>query len=251
MTQRWKIILQYDGTPFCGWQRQNHALSVQEALEDAIFGFSGERVTTYAAGRTDSGVHALGQVVHFDLEKDTQAHTVISAINAHLRSHPISVIHAEAVEPDFHARFSALGRAYEYHLLCRSAPPVFDKGYVWHIKHPLDVKAMQKGANYLIGNHDFTSFRAVICQAKSPVKTIDRIEFFEDNKGHDGIYIRMEIEARSFLHHQVRNIIGNLKLVGEGKWAPEKIKEVLEAKDRTKAGPTGLPDGLFFKSVKY
>ncbi|MBK66537.1 MAG: tRNA pseudouridine(38-40) synthase TruA [Rickettsiales bacterium] len=251
MTQRWKIIIQYDGSPFCGWQRQNHALSVQEAIEEAIFKFSGERVSIYAAGRTDAGVHALGQVAHFDLEKQTDGKTVAGAINAHLGDHPISILAAEAVDQEFHARFSALGRSYVYHLLCRQARPVFEKGKVWHIKHELDVKAMQEGANYLIGKHDFSSFRAILCQAKSPIKTIDRIEFFEEDRGLEGQHIWMEIEARSFMHHQVRNIIGNLKMVGEGKWEPIKIKQVLEYKDRTKAGPTGSPDGLYFKSVIY
>lgn len=251
MTQRWKIILQYDGRPFCGWQRQKDGVSVQSALEEAIVKFSGETVKTHAAGRTDSGVHALGQCVHFDLDKPTEADTVQSALNAHLKHYPISVLKCEAVEADFHARFSARKRAYIYKILCRRAPPVFEQGRVWHIKHALDVEAMQAGANYLIGHHDFSSFRAILCQAKSPVKTIDDIRFSVDDRGIEGLWIDMYIEARSFLHHQVRNIIGNLKMVGEGKWPPEKIKDVLEARDRTLAGPTGSPDGLYFLKVGY
>lgn len=253
MAQRWKLIIEYDGTDFCGWQWQENGLSIQECLETAVFKFSGERVAAHVAGRTDSGVHAVGQVAHIDLERVSEAKTIRDAINFHLRPKPIAIVEAIPVEGNFHARLGALKRTYCYKILCnRRAPTMIDANRVWHFSRDLDVASMNKAAKHLIGTHDFSSFRAAECQAKSPIKTLSRLEFIEhtDALGF-GKHIEMWAEARSFLHHQIRNFVGTLKLVGEGKWSPDDVKVALEARDRTKAGPMAPSSGLYFVAVDY
>ncbi|MDD9899741.1 MAG: tRNA pseudouridine(38-40) synthase TruA [Alphaproteobacteria bacterium] len=253
MTQRWKLTMEYDGASFLGWQRQREGLTVQGCLEEAVFRFSGERVTAHVAGRTDAGVHALGQVAHIDIEKDVSAKTVRDAINFHMHPHPVSVVEAAAVTDDFHARFSAIQRTYCYKIImARGAVPAVGGQYAWHIWKDLDIDAMNEGAKYLLGLHDFSSFRAAECQAKSPMRSMDRLEFIEkQDEPAFGRHIELWAEAKSFLHHQIRNIVGTLKLVGEEKWRPIDIKHALEACDRTKAGQTAPPHGLFFVKVKY
>ncbi len=243
---RWKITLEYDGGVFVGWQRQQNGLSVQQAVEEAIFGFCKERVTTHVAGRTDAGVHATGQVAHFDLDKDTDADTVRDALNFHLMQHPVKVLSAEEASEEFHARFSAIERRYLFRLLDRRAPPALDKGRVWWVPRKLDAAAMHRAAQGLLGKHDFTSFRAVNCQAKSPVKTLDALDV---SRVADEIHVRAR--ARSFLYHQVRNMVGTLKLVGEGKWSAADVTRALEARDRAAAGPTAPPEGLYLTQVIY
>jgi tRNA pseudouridine38-40 synthase len=243
---RYKLTLEYDGTGFVGWQRQANGLSVQEVLEEAIYRFCGERVTAHVAGRTDAGVHALGQVVHIDIEKPASTNTVRDAINFHVKPHAVAVLAAERVDAEFHARFSAKVRAYRYRIVNRRAPLALDNGRAWLVEHPLDAEAMQAGAAHLLGRHDFTSFRAALCQAKSPVKTLDVLTL-----ARDGEAITIETRARSFLHHQVRNMVGTLKLVGEGKWAPEDVRRALEARDRSAAGPTAPACGLYLVEVLY
>lgn len=243
---RYKLVLEYDGTDFCGWQRQTNGPSIQQALETAIHGFSGETVTVTGAGRTDAGVHATGQVAHFDLEKDTDADTVRDALNAHLRPDPITVLSAETAAADFNARLSATGRAYLYRIVNRRTPLSLDRHRAWQVKTALDADAMHDAAQRLVGHHDFTSFRASMCQAHSPVKTLDALDV--ERRG-DEIVVRAR--ARSFLHHQVRNMVGTLKLVGEGKWTADDVTAALEARDRSKAGPTAPPDGLYMTAVVY
>ena len=243
---RYRVTLEYDGTGFVGWQRQENGPSIQAALEDAIAGFCGERVTVHGAGRTDAGVHALGQVAHFDLEKDTDAQTVREALNAHLRPHPIAVLEAQAADPDFHARFDAIERRYLYRIVNRRAPPTLTRDRVWHVAVPLDAEAMHEAAQVLVGKHDFTSFRAAECQAKSPVKSLDEIAVTRT-----GEEVQLTARARSFLHHQVRNFTGTLKLVGEGKWNVSQVKDALAARDRAAAGPTAPAHGLYLVGVSY
>lgn len=245
---RFKLTLEYDGTNLLGWQRQLDGPSVQEYLEKAVFGFSGQNVEMTAAGRTDAGVHALGQVAHFDLETKLDEYRLQQAFSAHLRQMeaPVAVLKIETAAPDFHARFSAKGRGYIYRILNRTAPPILDKDRVWWIPYKLDVEAMQKAAKHLLGHHDFTSFRAAACQAKSPLKTLDRL-----NICRQGEEIVFTVEARSFLHHQVRNMVGTLKLVGNGNISPQNVKEILERKDRRAAGPTAPAAGLYLQKVIY
>lgn len=243
---RWKITLEYDGSGFVGWQRQDNGLSVQQVLEDAVAGFAQERVSVFAAGRTDSGVHALGQVAHFDLKKDSDAETVRDALNYHSKRHPVAVLQAEAVADDFHARFSAKSRHYLYRILNRRGPPVLDAGRVWHVIAPLNAQAMHEAAQALVGKHDFTSFRASVCQADSPVKTLDAL-----NVSRLAEEVHIAVSARSFLHNQVRILAGTLKQVGEGKWSAGDVKAALEARDRSAAGPTAPPDGLYLERVGY
>ena len=243
---RWKITVEYDGSVFVGWQRQTNGLSVQEAIESAITGFTGETITLHGAGRTDSGVHALSQTAHFDLAKATDPDTVRDALNHHLKRRAVSILTAEAVTEDFHARFSAKRRDYLYRILNRRAPSALDHGRVWHVARPLDADAMHRAAQSLVGNHDFSSFRALRCQAKSPVKTLDRIEV-----SRSGDEIHISTQARSFLHNQVRILTGTLKLVGEGAWTEDQVYTALEAKDRPAAGPTAPPDGLYLTKVVY
>ncbi len=243
---RWKLTLEYDGRPFVGWQRQANGPSVQGALEDAIHGFCGERVTVHGAGRTDAGVHARGQVAHIDLAKDWSAKTVRDAINAHLRPHPVAVLKAEEAADDFEARFHAVRRAYRYVFVNRRAPLTFEAGLAWQVAADLDAAAMHQGAQFLLGRHDFTTFRAAQCQAKSPVRTLDEIAV-----ARDGERIVMDVAARSFLHSQVRAFAGSLKLVGEGRWPPEEMRAALAAADRARCGPVAPPDGLYLMQVDY
>lgn len=244
---RFRLTVEYDGAPFVGWQRQDNGPSVQAALEDAVLAFSGERVEVAGAGRTDTGVHAEGQVAHLDLETARfDARAVMNAVNAHLQPLPVAVLAAEAVAGDFHARFSAVWRAYRYVIVNRRAPLALDAGRAWHVKVPLDTGLMQEGAERLLGRHDFTSFRAAHCQSKSPVKTLDRLTV-----SRHGERLVVEARARSFLHHQVRNMVGTLKLVGEGKWRPDDVTAALAARDRSAAGPTAPAGGLTLVAVGY
>ena len=243
---RWKLTLEYDGRPFVGWQRQDNGPSVQAALERAVEAFCGESVTLFAAGRTDAGVHATGQVAHVDIAKAADADTVRDALNFHLKPDPVVVHSAEAAAPDFHARFSATMRHYRYRILNRRPPPALDRGRVWHVGVPLDPAAMHAAAQVLAGKHDFTSFRAVACQSDSPIKTLDAISVTAL-----GEEVHLRVRARSFLHHQVRNIAGTLKLVGEGKWTAGDVAAALAARDRSRAGPTAPAEGLYLIGVDY
>ena len=243
---RYKLTLEYDGRGFVGWQRQDNGPSVQEALEDAIEAFSGERVATVAAGRTDSGVHALGQVAHFDLAKTREPGVVRDALNHQLRDRMVSVLAAEAVDGDFHARFSAVERVYRYRIVNRRSPLALDAGRAWWAPSPLDADAMRAAAQILVGEHDFSSFRASHCQAKSPVRTLD--ELAVERRGDE---VAVTARSRSFLHHQVRNMVGTLVLVGEGKWRAEDVAAALAARDREAGGPTAPADGLYLVAVHY
>ena len=243
---RWKLTLEYDGRPFVGWQRQANGPSVQGALEDAVHGFCGERVTVHGAGRTDAGVHARGQIAHIDLAKDWSARTVRDAINAHLRPHPVAVLKAEEAAGDFEARFHAIRRAYRYVFVNRRAPLTFEAGLAWQVAAGLDAAAMHRGAQHLLGRHDFTTFRAAQCQAKSPIRTLDEIAV-----RREGERIVMDVAARSFLHSQVRAFAGSLKLVGEGRWPPEEMGAALAAADRARCGQVAPPDGLYLMRVDY
>ena len=243
---RYKLTIEYDGAPFVGWQRQDNGPSIQGALEDAVFAFCGERVAIHGAGRTDTGVHALGQVAHLDLAGEKPGDTVQAAVNFHLKPAPIVVTRTEIVPADFHARFSATARRYRYLILNRRAPPALDRGRVWHVPVPLDAAAMAEAARLLIGNHEFNSFRSAACQAASPVKTLDQLDV-----GRDGDLIRIDVGARSFLHNQVRILVGTLKLVGRGQWSRSDVADALAARDRTRAGPTAPPQGLCLMAVRY
>ncbi len=243
---RYKLTIEYDGEPFVGWQRQDNGPSVQAALEDAIFAFSGERAVVHGAGRTDAGVHARGQVAHFDLAEERSLETVRAAINFHLKPQPVAVITAEPVAADFHARFSATGRRYRYRILNRRAPPTLDRGQIWHVGIQLDAAAMADAASVLVGRHDFNSFRSTACQAASALKTLDLLEV-----ARDGDEIRIDVGARSFLHNQVRILVGTLQLVGRGQWTRRNVEEALAAGDRARAGPTAPPQGLCLMEVRY
>ncbi|NWH08151.1 MAG: tRNA pseudouridine(38-40) synthase TruA [Alphaproteobacteria bacterium] len=242
----YKLTIEYDGAAFVGWQRQENGASVQEAIETAIHQFCGETVTIVGAGRTDAGVHALGQVAHALIEKDTRADTVRDALNAHLRPHPIAILKAETVPPDFHARLGARARHYWYRIVTRRAPLTIDRAHAWHVLRPLDADAMHAAAQHLVGRHDFTTFRAAGCQAKSPVKTLDVLTV-----ARAGEEIHVRASARSFLHHQVRSFVGTLKRVGEGRWSAQDVKAALEACDRTRCAPLAPPDGLYLVRVDY
>ena len=243
---RYKLVVEYHGGDFVGWQRQDNGPSVQASIEQAVNLFCGESVVASASGRTDAGVHALGQVVTLDIAKDTDANTVCKALNAHLKDVRVAVLSAEAVADDFHARFSAIGRRYRYRIVNRRAPLALDEGLAWFVPVPLDAAAMHSAAQCLVGHHDFSSFRASQCQAKSPVKTLDEISVTRT-----GEEIHVAVAARSFLHHQVRNIVGTLKLVGEGKWSAGDFRTALEACDRSAAGPTAPAHGLYFVGVSF
>ena len=243
---RLRLLVAYEGSGFDGWQSQASGNAVQDFLERAVAGLVGERRVVHGSGRTDSGVHALGQVAHFDLEKSFEAGKVRDALNHYLRPAPIVVLDAEAVDGEFHARFSAKSRHYLFRILNRRSPPALEDGRVWHVSHRLDADAMQAAAQFLVGQHDFTTFRAAECQAQSPVKTLDRLDV---SRRADEIHI--EASARSFLHHQIRSFAGSLKLVGEGKWRPADLKAALEARDRSACGPVSPPDGLYLVRVDY
>lgn len=243
---RYKIKIEYVGTDFCGWQKQNNGLSIQATIEESIFKFSQERVTLYAAGRTDAGVHATGQVAHFDLCKEFNPVTVINAINYYLTPHLIGIQECEIVNNDFHARFSALKRHYVYRIINRVGKVIIDNKKVWWIKDELDIGKMVAASKHLIGKHDFTSFRATHCQSKSPVKNLDKIEIVKDNQD-----IKIFYTAPSFLHHMVRNITGTLVYAGLGKIKVEQVAEILAAKDRSKAPATAPACGLYFIGVEY
>ncbi len=243
---RYKLTIEYDGGGFVGWQRQDNGPSVQEAIETAIARFCGEDIRIAAAGRTDAGVHASGQVAHADLERDFPPETVRNAINFHLKPAAVAVLDAARVAPDFHARFSARKRFYRYRILNRRAPPALDRGRVWWVPKPLDVEAMANAARRLEGRHDFSTFRAALCQASSPVKTLDRLHV-----ARCADEIAIEAVARSFLHHQVRNMVGTLKWVGEGRWTPTDVAAALAARARRRGGPTAPAHGLCLIGVAY
>lgn len=252
---RYKLTIEYKGTEYAGWQRQENAPSVQQHIEEAITKFCAQSARLHVAGRTDAGVHARGQVAHVDLlpfKKPMDGFEIAKAINAHLRPHTIAVVKAEAVSDDFHARFAAVNKLYEYKILNRSARPTLEQDQVWHFKRPLDIGAMREGARYLLGTHDFTTFRATECQAKSPVKTLDRLDILTTpDHVSGGLNISFEVEGRSFLHHQVRNMVGTLSLVGDGKWQPQDVKTALDARDRKAGGITAPADGLYLMRVDY
>lgn len=243
---RYAITIEYDGTPFAGWQVQPAAPSVQGALVDALEKMTGTRPLVTGAGRTDAGVHALGQVAHFELEKEWHPGKIRDALNFHLRPAPIAVIDARAVGADFDARRSAIGRAYLYRLLVRRAPPALERNRVWWVPVTLDAETMHIAAQGLIGRHDFTTFRASQCQAKSPVRTLDRLDV-----SRVGTEIHVVAEARSFLHNQVRSLVGTLKIAGEGRMTPAEVRAALDARDRSACGPVAPPDGLYLTRVDY
>jgi tRNA pseudouridine38-40 synthase len=243
---RWRLTIEYDGGPFMGWQRQEHGPSVQQALEEALFRMTGELAAVHAAGRTDAGVHALAMSAHTEIEKTVTAHRLREGLNALVRPQPISALAVEQVADDWHARFSCIGRRYLYRILNRRAPPALERGKVWHIPVPLDVGAMQESARFLVGRHDFTTFRSAQCQSDSPVKTLDRLDV-----SRVGEEVHVQAAARSFLHHQVRSMVGCLALVGRGQWQPEDIRRALEARDRSALGFNAPPHGLYFIEAIY
>ena len=243
---RWRLTVEFDGGPFMGWQRQDHGPSVQETLEQALFRMTGELASVHAAGRTYAGVHALAMTAHVDVVKTLTEHRLREGLNALVRPAPVSVTVVEPVADDWHARFSCIGRRYLYRILNRRAPPALDKGKVWHVPVALDAEAMAEGAAHLIGRHDFTTFRSVHCQSQSPVKTLDSLRV---ERIREEIHIRAA--ARSFLHHQVRSMVGCLALVGRGRWKPDDVKAALEAKDRQALGLNAPPEGLYFVEAIY
>lgn len=243
---RYKLVLEYDGTPFVGWQIQDNGPSVQGTLTAALTAFCGDAVTVSGAGRTDAGVHACAQVAHVDLLRNWDTDTVRDALNAHLRPHPIAVLSAERVPESFDARFSAVRRHYLYRIVNRRADLALERGRAWRVPRPLDAVAMQGAARRLLGRHDFTTFRSTECQAKSPLKTLDRLDV-----AREGDAIDIRASARSFLHHQVRSMVGSLVLVGEGKWTADDLSAALEARDRAACGPVAPPEGLYLVRVDY
>lgn len=243
---RYKLIVEYDGTPFVGWQMQESGPSVQARLAEAIKAFAGEEAIPRGAGRTDAGVHAFGQVAHVDLAKEWEPDTVRDALNALIRPDPIAVLACERVGSDFDARFSAKARHYLYRIIDRRSPPALERNRAWGVFRELDAESMHDAAQVLLGHHDFTTFRSTECQAKSPMKTLDRLDV-----ARHGEIIRVEASARSFLHHQVRSMVGSLKLVGEGKWSKADLAAALAARDRRACGPVAPPHGLYFVKVDY
>jgi tRNA pseudouridine38-40 synthase len=243
---RWRLTIEYDGGPFMGWQRQDHGPSVQQALEEALERMTGEQAAFTAAGRTDAGVHALAMSAHVDISRELTPHRLREGLNALVRPEPISVLEVQTVADDWHARFSCVGRRYLYRILNRRAPPALDEGRVWHIAVPLDLEAMQQGAAQLVGRHDFTTFRSAHCQSDSPVKTLDALTV-----SRVGEEVHVRAAARSFLHHQVRSMVGCLALVGRGQWQPRDIGKALEARDRAALGFNAPPTGLYFVEAIY
>lgn len=243
---RYKLLIEYDGAPFAGWQIQAGALTIQGVLTAAVEAFAGEKVSVQGAGRTDAGVHAIGQVAHIDLQKEWDTDTVRDALTAQLRPHPVAVLAAERVPDSFDARFSARARHYVYRIINRRPDLTLDRGRAWRVPRPLDSPAMHMAAQGLLGKHDFTTFRATECQAKSPVKTLDSLDVVRE-----GDEIRVFASARSFLHHQVRSMVGSLVLVGEGRWSADDLTAALAARDRTACGPLAPPDGLYLLRVDY
>ena len=246
---RYRITVEYDGGPFVGWQMQDNGPSVQGALTDAVHALSGETVRIFGAGRTDAGVHALGQVAHFDLGKDWDPDRIRDGLNHHLKPAPVAVLEACAVDDEFHARFSAIARHYLYRIVNRRSPLALMRGQVWQVPRRLDESAMQTAAQALIGNHDFTTFRSVHCQSQSPVKTIDRLSV--TRSGDDADMLEIRVSARSFLHNQVRSFVGTLKRVGEGAWSADDVRNALVAADRAACGPVAPPEGLYLVAVDY
>jgi tRNA pseudouridine38-40 synthase len=243
---RFALTIEYDGGPFAGWQRQDNAPSVQAGIERALFKMCGATVAVYAAGRTDAGVHARAMRAHFDLETALSAFRIMGAINAHLRPAPIAIKECETAPGDWHARFSCTGRAYEYRIVNRRSPLALDRGKAWQIPSPLDAAAMHDAAQLLVGLHDFTTFRSTECQSDSPVKTLDRLDV-----RRTGEMVIVEAAARSFLHHQVRSMVGCLSLVGRGKWDAADLQAALDARDRARLGHNAPPDGLYFMHAVY
>ncbi len=247
---RFALTIEYDGTPFCGWQRQKGLPSVQQTLEEALRKLEPDMPPVVAAGRTDTGVHATAQVAHCDLRRAWDPFRLSEALNYHLRPNPVAILQVVRVPDDFSARFSATERRYLFRLLCRRAPSCLDRNRVWQVQHQLDIPAMQQAATHLLGRHDFTTFRAAQCQAKSPVKTLDALKITSQPLLH-GCEIRFHLRARSFLHNQVRSIVGTLERVGTGAWSPDDVKHALEATDRAACGPVAPPQGLYLIGVGY
>ena len=243
---RFALTLEFDGTPFVGLQRQDNGPSVQEAVERAVHGVTGEVATLHSAGRTDTGVHALAMRSHVDIEKDIDPFRLMEALNAHLRPDPVAVVACEVVSDDWHARFSCIGRAYEYRIVNRRAPLTLDLNRAWQVPQRLDENAMHRAAQALVGRHDFSTFRSVQCQSASPVKTLDRLTV-----RREGETVVIETAARSFLHHQVRSMVGCLALVGMGRWREEQVAEALAARDRQALGLNAPPHGLYFVRAVY
>ncbi|MGL9731528.1 MAG: tRNA pseudouridine(38-40) synthase TruA [Wolbachia sp.] len=244
---RYKITIEYNGSSFSGWQKQQHsANSIQETIENAIFNFSGEKVTLYCGGRTDAGVHALGQVAHFDMEREFELYRIRNAINYHLKLIPVVVLNVEVVDDEFHARFSAKKRHYEYRIINRYTPAALEAGYVWQISNPLDVNIIREAAKHLLGKHNLSSFRSKDCQAANPVRTIDNIEIVQN-----GSYIYIKISAISFLHNQVRIIVGTLVELGKNKTNPQEMLNILNKRKRNAAGVTAPPCGLYLVKIDY
>jgi tRNA pseudouridine38-40 synthase len=243
---RYKLLIEYDGAPFAGWQIQPDGRTVQGVLTAAVEAFSGEKTLVQGAGRTDAGVHARGQVAHLDLVREWPTDTIRDALNAHIRPLPLAILAAEPVSEEFNARTSALRRHYLYRIVNRRADLAVDAGYAWRVARPLDAAAMHAAAQRLVGKHDFTTFRAAECQARTPVKTLDRL-----NVSRAGEEVTVAASARSFLHHQVRSMVGSLVLVGEGKWSADDLERALQARDRAACGPVAPPDGLYLMQVDY
>jgi tRNA pseudouridine38-40 synthase len=249
MTQsatRFAFTVEFDGRPFMGWQRQAHGPSVQQAIEDAIHAVTGERAVVHAAGRTDAGVHGLAMRAHADIEKDMTPFRLMEALNARLRPDPVAILACQIVPDDWHARFSCLGRSYVYRIANRRAPLTMESGLVWRVIQPLDERAMQEAAQLLVGLHDFTTFRSAHCQAESPVKTLDRLDV-----ERVGDRLAIHAEARSFLHHQVRSMVGCLTMVGMGRWSISDLEAARDAKNRAALGLNAPPDGLYFVRARY
>lgn len=247
---RYALKIEYDGAPFAGWQRQADQPSVQGAIEDALAKLEPRAHTIAAAGRTDAGVHALGQVAHCDMEQDWDPFRLSEALNFHLKPLPVAILQCAPVADDWHARFSAIERRYEFRLIARRGPLTHEAGTMWRVNNRLNVQAMQNGANHLLGRHDFTTFRSSICQADSPLRTLDRLSVSETER-EDGQLIKFDVRARSFLHNQVRSFVGTLERVGAGAWTPERVGEALRAKERAACGPVCPPYGLYLAGVGY